>query len=127
MKMQIASFTASSLAAMLVGLACAPAAQALEIALPPETAALKPSTLPGYQLALRNCTACHSAQYMQTQPPLSHEWWEGEVKKMKKVYGALIPDADMSAIADYMSATYGSGKGADEANAKGVAAAGAKK
>ncbi|TAL90877.1 MAG: cytochrome c [Candidimonas sp.] len=126
MKMQITSFMANGLAAMLVGLVGAPAAQALEITLPQETAALKPSTMPGYQLALRNCTACHSAQYMQTQPPLSHAWWEGEVKKMKHVYGALIPDADMSAIADYMSATYGSGKGADEANAKS-ATAGAKK
>ena len=46
---------------------------------------------------------------------------------MKKAYGALIPDADMSAIADYMSATYGPGKGADEANAKSTASASAKK
>ena len=73
MKMQISSFVTSGLTALMVGLIGAPAAQALEITLPQETATLKPSTMPGYQLALRNCTACHSAQYMQTQPPLSHE------------------------------------------------------
>lgn len=105
-------------AALLAGLCTS--ASALEIALPPETAALKPSTLPGYQKALQSCTACHSAQYMQTQPASSHAWWTAEVHKMKDVYGAPIAEADMDAIAAYMFAAYGSGKGADEANAPGA-------
>lgn len=95
-------------------------AQALDIQFPPETATFKPSTMPGYVLALRNCMACHSAQYIQTQPASSHAWWEGEVKKMKSAYGAQFPDADMPAMVDYLSATYGSGKGSDEANAPTV-------
>lgn len=84
------------------------AAFALSIDLPPETAAYRSSTLPGYMLALQNCMICHSAQYPSTQPPgLSHAFWEAEVKKMKAVYGAQIPDADISAIADYLTKTYG--------------------
>ncbi|TAM88293.1 MAG: cytochrome c [Candidimonas sp.] len=112
-------------AAMLAGL-CAPAG-ALEITLPPDNASLKPSTLPGYQKALQNCIACHSAQYMQTQPALSHAWWTAEVQKMKKAYGAPIPDADMSEIADYLFQAYGAGRGANEANAPARAAAHATK
>lgn len=115
---------AAGLAALLAGL-CLPAS-ALEITLPPETATLKPSTLPGYQKALQNCVTCHSAQYMQTQPASSHEWWSAEVRKMKQVYGAPIPDADMDAIAEYMFATYGSGRGSDEANARKPAGTAAK-
>ncbi|HEU0229906.1 MAG TPA: c-type cytochrome [Burkholderiaceae bacterium] len=110
--------TLAGTAALLAGLCTS--ASALEITLPPETATLKPSTLPGYQKALQNCTACHSAQYMQTQPASSHAWWTAEVHKMKNAYGAPIAEADMNAIADYMFAVYGPGKGADEANAPGA-------
>lgn len=46
---------------------------------------------------------------------------------MKQVYGASIPEADISAIADYMSATYGPGNGSDEANVKVATPAGVKK
>ena len=34
--------------------------------LPPETAAFKPG--PNLDLVMRNCTACHSADYVMTQP-----------------------------------------------------------
>ncbi|MDB5966566.1 MAG: cytochrome, partial [Polaromonas sp.] len=37
--------------------------------LPAETAKLKPSRLPGYQLALQKCGICHSADYIAQQPP----------------------------------------------------------
>jgi sulfite dehydrogenase len=122
MKKSITAFTLGSLAAAFFTLAGASAAQALEIKLPPETATFKPSTMPGYQKVLQNCTACHSAQYMQTQPALSQTWWQGEVRKMKATYGAQIPDADMDVMAAYLFATYGSGKGADEANSHAAAA-----
>ncbi len=95
----------------------AAAAQATTITLPPETATFEQSTLPGYQKVLQNCTACHAAQYMQTQPASSLKWWQGEVRKMKATYGANIPDADMDVMADYLFSVYGSGHGSDKANA----------
>ena len=52
-------------------LLCAGAASAADIKLPDETAAYKPSTLPGYQLVLNNCLLCHSAHYAQMQPSSS--------------------------------------------------------
>ena len=46
---------------LLVASALAPySAIALDIQLPPETAVFKPSELPGYMLAQRNCMTCHS-------------------------------------------------------------------
>ncbi|MGB7480262.1 MAG: cytochrome c [Burkholderiaceae bacterium] len=89
-------------------LAASAAASALDIVLPPETAALRPSPLPGYQLAQMHCMVCHSAQYVQTQPPgMPHSFWEATVKKMKVTYGAQFPDADIPALADYLTKTYG--------------------
>lgn len=73
--------------------------------LPDETAEFRPG--PGVELAQTNCTACHSADYINTQPPrMGASFWEAEVKKMKKTYGAPIEDADLKGIADYLSATY---------------------
>jgi sulfite dehydrogenase len=84
------------------------AAQAVEIQLPPETAAYKPSQLPGYQLVQRNCMTCHAAQYAATQPPSSNRsYWETTVKKMKKPFGAQFNDADIPAMVDYLVKTYG--------------------
>jgi hypothetical protein len=37
---------------------------------------------------------------------MGHAFWEAEVNKMKKTYGAPIDDADLKGIADYLSATY---------------------
>lgn len=88
----------------------ATAALALEIQLPPETAAYKPSELPGYQLVQRDCMMCHSANYVQMQPPSSRAYWETTVKKMKKPFGAQFPDEDVPAIVDYLSKTYGTEK-----------------
>lgn len=83
-------------------------AQALEITLPAETATYKESTLPGYKLAQAYCLMCHSAQYVQTQPPGSPpSYWEATVKKMKMTFGAPFPEADIGPIADYLSKTYG--------------------
>jgi mono/diheme cytochrome c family protein len=99
------------LAAALLGARVA--ADALEVTLPPETAAYKPSPLPGYQLAQRNCMTCHSAQYAATQPPGSpRAYWEATVKKMKKPFGAQFDDADIAPIADYLVKTYGAERGA---------------
>ncbi len=85
----------------------APAA-GLKIALPTETATLKPG--PGADLAGSQCLICHSADYVTTQPrdkPLA--FWKAEVEKMKKVYGAPIADDQIDPVAEYLARNYGSG------------------
>jgi hypothetical protein len=75
--------------------------------LPEESAALKPG--PNLDTVLKNCTACHSADYITTQPQgpkFKKEFWQAEVTKMIKVYGAPIDDADIGKIVDYLSQTY---------------------
>ena len=75
--------------------------------LPDETATLKPG--PNLEAAQNNCTACHSADYIQTQPrgpKFKKDFWQAEVTKMIKVYGAPIDDADVPKIVDYLTATY---------------------
>ena len=82
-------------------------ARPINYELPEETAAFKPG--PGVEVAQNNCTACHSADYIQTQPRginFKKDFWRAEVTKMIKVYGAPIDDADASAIVDYLAATY---------------------
>lgn len=83
-------------------------AGALEIDLPAETAIYKESSLPGYTLTLQNCLMCHSAQYAQYQPKTSpRSYWEATVKKMKHPFGAPFPEADIPAMVDYLTKTYG--------------------
>ena len=74
--------------------------------LPEETAAFKPG--PNLELVRNNCTACHSADYVNTQPPMKNkkDFWQAEVTKMIKVYGAPIEEADVGKIVDYLAATY---------------------
>lgn len=83
-------------------------AQQRTFTLPPETVVYKESNLAGYQLVQRNCTGCHSAHYVQTQPPLlNRTYWENTVKRMKKPFGAPFPDEDVPAMVDYLVKTYG--------------------
>ena len=75
--------------------------------LPQETAAFKPG--PNLELVQNNCTACHSADYINTQPrgpKFKKDFWQAEVTKMIKVYGAPIDDADVGKIVDYLATTY---------------------
>jgi sulfite dehydrogenase (cytochrome) subunit B len=74
---------------------------------PDETAALKPGT--NLDAVQNNCTACHSADYVKTQPrgkKFKKDFWAAEVTKMIKVYGAPIEDADIGKIVDYLTANY---------------------
>ena len=76
-------------------------------ALPDETAAFKPG--PNLEVVQNNCTGCHSADYINTQPrgpKFKKDFWQAEVTKMIKVYGAPIDDADAGKIVDYLAATY---------------------
>jgi hypothetical protein len=84
------------------------AASSLKIELPNEIATLKPG--PGVEAANGQCLTCHSAEYITTQPrdkPVT--FWKAEVEKMRKVYGAPVPDDQVDVIADYLARSYGIG------------------
>ena len=73
--------------------------------LPEESAAFKPGT--NLEVVQNNCTACHSTDYINSQPRgRKKDFWQAEVTKMIKVYGAPIEDADVGKIVDYLAATY---------------------
>ena len=83
--------------------------RALEIRLPTETAALVSAEHPGYREAMTYCATCHSAEYLRMQPPnMTPAYWKATVLKMKKAFGAPIPDDRLDAITDYIVKTYGS-------------------
>ncbi len=89
--------------------AYAPAVEAKPIsyALPEETAAFSPG--PNLEVVQNNCTACHSADYVKTQPRgpnFKKNFWQAEVTKMITVFGAPIEPADVPKIVDYLTATY---------------------
>ncbi len=70
------------------------------ISLPPETAEFK--TGPNVDIAKTHCTACHSAEYIYTQPAMNKEKWAGIVTKMQKVFGCTVPDSDVDKLAEYL-------------------------
>lgn len=82
------------------------------VKLPPDGVQLRRSALPGYALARTRCVACHSAEYMQYQPPgAPRAYWEGVVKRMREVFQAPIADAEAGPITDYLASAYGSEPG----------------
>jgi mono/diheme cytochrome c family protein len=98
--------TASLIFIVSLGFAAAYAAP-VGYKLPEETAAFKPGA--GLDVVQGNCTACHSADYIKTQPrgeKFKKDFWAAEVTKMIKVYGAPIDDADVGKIVDYLTANY---------------------
>ncbi len=95
------------------------AAQRTSIQLPPDNphAQLKPG--PGEEVTSRDCSICHSTDYIVTQPHLDAQRWAGEVQKMIKVFGAPITPSDAKIISDYLAQKYGSESGE---STKGAAA-----
>jgi mono/diheme cytochrome c family protein len=88
-------------------IAGAAAAAPVSYTLPEETSSFKPGS--NVEVVKNNCTACHSADYVQTQPrgpKFSKDFWQAEVTKMIKLYGAPIEDADVGKILDYLTANY---------------------
>ena len=80
-------------------------AKPLSYELPEDSAAFKPGA--GVEAAQNNCAACHSADYIKYQPSKKGTaFWDAEVQKMIKVYGAPIDAKDARAIADYLAASY---------------------
>ena len=79
-----------------------------EFQLLPETVALRPSKLPGFEVATRKCAICHSADYIAYQPPgMSRAQWTAEMTKMQHTYGAPLTDAEISLLGIYLAASYG--------------------
>jgi hypothetical protein len=97
---------------ILAAAALSPAgAGAKTITLPPDGVQLQASDLPGYAKAQAICGACHSAEYMQYQPPsAARPYWDAMVKRMKVVFKAPVDDADIPLIVDYLTKTYGNEK-----------------
>jgi mono/diheme cytochrome c family protein len=93
----------------LAGLVSAAHAVPQRYDLPAETATLADGPQPGHDLASSNCAACHSVDYITTQPrglPDPRAFWAAEVTKMRKAYGAPISDEDAQEIAAYLAAAY---------------------
>jgi mono/diheme cytochrome c family protein len=107
--MRVCRLLTVALAAGAAALCLQAAAAGSDIKLPPDGVQLRRSALPGYALARTRCVACHSAEYMQYQPPgAPRAYWEGVVKRMREVFQAPIGDADVGPVVDYLVATYGS-------------------
>ena len=106
--MQRTVLLAIAFVAGLAWLATGPATIAAPVnyQIPDEVAAFKPG--PNLEVVQGNCTACHSSDYINTQPPMKDKkgFWQAEVTKMIKVYGAPIDDGDVGKIVDYLAATY---------------------
>jgi mono/diheme cytochrome c family protein len=93
------------IALLLVGGAVA--AKPLTYTLPEDTAQLKRGQGPAFEAAKNSCMSCHSADYVNTQPPKRGQaFWEAEVTKMIKLYHAPIAEADAKLIAEYLAQTY---------------------
>ena len=95
------------LAAIGVAAALSASARPIDFELPPETVEFRPG--PNLEAVQGNCGACHSADYIKTQPTgpkFKKEFWTAEVTKMIKVYGAPIDAKDVPQIVEYLTATY---------------------
>jgi hypothetical protein len=94
-------------AAVALGAAGGAGAAPKSFTLPPETAALRQTADAGYENTANTCGACHSLDYITTQPPgKGPDFWTAEVSKMVTVYGATVAEADRASIIDYLARTY---------------------
>ena len=73
--------------------------------LPAETTRFKPA--PRAALVTANCLLCHSADYVSMQPPLDRTGWTAIVQKMRKTYGAPLPEERVESVVDYLVEQYG--------------------
>lgn len=95
-------------------------AEVASIELPAETIRLRESDLPGYRLATQKCSTCHSADYIEFQPPgMGQAKWTGLVQKMRDNYGADLQGPEIQAIGHYLSVAY------DQPQASAASVAGA--
>ena len=95
------------LAAATLAAAALAHAKPINFEVPADTTEFKPG--PNLEVVQGNCGACHSADYIHTQPTgpnFKQDFWQAEVTKMIKVYGAPIDDADVPKIVEYLVATH---------------------
>lgn len=63
---------------------------------------------PGRATVENLCSGCHSLDYIRINAPfMNKQTWTAEVAKMTGPYGAPIPQNDVPAIVDYLTANYG--------------------
>lgn len=53
-----------------------------------------------------NCELCHSPRYITMQPVMPAQAWADEVNKMRKTFGANIPDDTAQRIIQYLGTHY---------------------
>jgi mono/diheme cytochrome c family protein len=61
----------------------------------------------GADIANGQCLICHSAEMVLLQPPFTKEGWRGEINKMRSAFGALLPEDQVEALAQYLHAING--------------------
>ena len=86
---------------------CTSVAAPVNYKAPEESEALAPGD--NLDIVQNNCTGCHSVDYIKTQPrseKSKHDFWQTEVTKMIKLYGAPIDERDVSKIVDYLATNY---------------------
>jgi hypothetical protein len=74
----------------------------------------RPDTVPASlsddqgQIVVANCTACHSLDYITTQPRgKGMQFWHDEVTKMVGVYKAPVAPADAEAVITVLDRKFG--------------------
>ncbi len=73
-----------------------------------DESAIKLKDGPGLETVTRNCSTCHSLDYIQMNSVFQDKkGWEATVNKMIKAMGAPIKPEDVPPIVDYLSAHYG--------------------
>jgi predicted secreted protein len=92
---------------LVVGAGLLAAAKPITYTLPPERQIELPPG-PDVQLVRAQCSACHSLDYIQTQPRgKGEQFWRDSVTKMTSVYGAAFSPEDANRIVAYLARTYG--------------------
>ena len=76
------------------------------------TITLPPSTVdigagPNHAAFDAACLLCHSPKYVSMQPRFPRKVWDAEVRKMIKVFGAPIQEAQIAPIVEYLMAVRG--------------------
>jgi len=57
----------------------------------------------GARLLNQHCLICHSAEFVDEQPPLPAATWRAEVLKMKNVFGAPVEEQDIPALVEALT------------------------
>jgi cytochrome c5 len=75
-----------------------------------EVTELRPGA--GHDATERNCTICHSVEYIPANAPaMDRGAWQKTIQKMKDRFGAPITDDDAKQILDYLAANYSDKRG----------------